>query len=729
LARSRIDRNTQLCQREEVREQLLTHYTAIEKGFNDQVGRADETLDYWDIYNCKLGSKQFYAGNARLFVPLVHNAVEARKTRLMGRLFPEAGRYLDITTEDGDIPHAVVALLELYVEQSELRTQVIPPLLVAGDVEGTYAVCVTWRSREKYVVSRETSPVRVGGIEHPDLEPVERIKSEKITDAYPVVEIIPDPDLLILPATSDSIEEALDAGGSVTTICRWTKERVQEQIDAGEIDAEYSAQMLAAMKRGDAGSSKRDVPKKLAEYAGIKAGGGYAEIYRTWLKIKIGKERRLVLAYFGGDDTILGCKLCPYWCDDPDIIFEPVRKFPGVGKGPSQIKPCADMQYAANDAINEGMDSATYSMLPIVMTDPEKNPKIGTMVMDLMAVWETSPRDTQPIAFPQLYQHAFDIVQAAERYISQTLGVNPAMIAQSTGVPGRKRTQAEVAMEQQVDLMSTDASATVVERVLTKIINKFAHYDAQFRDDEILVRSVGELGVKVEMQTVPPLQMGKRWQFKWRGVEAARTVQQVQQQISALNVITQMAQNPAVQQQGMRVNPVPFIRTLAENAFGPRMAPEIFEDIRDKFTIPAELENMMLDEAQEVPVSPLDDDAMHLQHHLPAAQQAALKTIDIMGVPVQSPVTLAYQRHIQAHQKQLQAKAQAQQMQQMMAQMQQAAGQGGPGQPGGGGRPGPRPGAQNVAPRANLQQPPGRIAPDQMRGGLVQMPRQRIGRA
>jgi len=33
----------------------------------------------------------------------------------------------------------------------------------------------------------------------------------------------------------------------------------------------------------------------------------------------------------------------------------------------------------ADDAVNEGMDSATYSLLPIIMTDPAKNPKVNTM--------------------------------------------------------------------------------------------------------------------------------------------------------------------------------------------------------------------------------------------------------------------------------------------------------------------------------------------------------------
>lgn len=711
MAKSRLTRSTQLAHREEVREQLLKVFEGIERGYREQVDRSDDVLDYWDIYNCRLTSKQFYAGNSRLFVPLVHNAVEARKTRFMGQLFPQAGRSVDVTTEDGEVPHAEMALLEMYCDKAELRTKLVPAMLVAGDVEGQYTVCVTWSTRKRHVVTRQTSPVKIGGIEHEGLGEIEKLVEETIEDSWPQVDIVPDPDFLVLPATSDTIDEALDAGGSVTALCRWSKARVEQAIADGEIDLgegeKYTAAMLMEQKRGDEGQT-RNVPKKLADAAGIKAGGQAALIYRTFTRIEIAGERRLVLAYYGGDDVILGCKLCPYWNDKADYITASVRKTPGVLKGQSQVKPCADMQYFANDVTNEGADSATYGLLPIIMTDPQKNPKYATMVADMMAVWETSPNDTKVLQFPPLYENAFSIVAAAERYINMTLGVNPAMLPQSTGSPKTKRNQAEVALEQQVDILSTDQACVVIEGVLSEVLERFAEYDAQFRDSEATVRSIGPLGVKAEMVTVPAGQMGKRWRYKWRGTSTKNTVQQIQQQISALNVIKGMSQDPQVAQAGYRVNPVPLMKTVADNAFGPDLAPQIFVSMQDELSFEPELENEMLGEGFQVPVSPLDNDATHLQAHVAYMQQHR-----DMLLP-HTPQAIAFQLHISAHQKQMQAKQQAQTMRTMMQQQQQRPAAAAPG---------PRPGATPAPPRGNVQQPPGRIAPDQMRGGLVQMPR------
>lgn len=700
--REKITRQTQLAKREDVAKQLRKVFASISEGFRKQSERSDGSMDYWDIYNCKLTSRQFYNGNSQLYVPLVHNGLEARKTRFLNTLFPQTGRYVEVTSEDGEIPHATMALLEMYVERAELKTKVAPALLLSGDVEGQLTLCATWGTKTRHTVSRETKPIKIAGIEHPDLEPVESLKEEVIEDSGPEADVVADADLLILPATAESVEAALDAGGSVTTICRWTETRVEELVDDGEIDEDLSAELLLEMRQPE-GQGMRNTAKHLADAAGIRAGGKFVLVYRTWAKIKIGKERRLVLAYFSGngdEDEILGCKLCPYWCDKADILSVPVRKMPGVAKGQSLVKPCADMQYAANDAVNEGMDSATYAMLPVILTDPVKNPRVDSMVMDLMAVWQTSPNDTRVLEFPQLFQHAFTIVQSAERYIMATLSVNAAMLPQSTGVPGRKRNQAEVAMEQQIDILGSSVEVGAAEGLLSELLRRWAEYDAQFRDEAITVRSVGELGVKAQMEEVPPLQMGKRWRFRWFGAEVARTTQQIQQQIAAINVLMPMSQSPSVAQAGYRMNLVPFIRTVTESAFGPRLAPEIFEKISDKLAMDPEIENLMLAERFVIPTSPMDDDPKHIQAHMQAMQ---------MQTDIAAKAQFAH--HIAAHQQQMQAKQAAQMMKQMMQQMQ-----------GGGGGGGPKPGGQPAMPRQG-RQPPGAIHPDQQRGGLVQMPR------
>jgi hypothetical protein len=160
---------------------------------------------------------------------------------------------------------------------------------------------------------------------------------------------------------------------------------------------------------------------------------------------------------------------------------------------------------------------------------------------------------------------------------------------------------------------------------------------------------------------------------------------------------------------------VPLMRTAAENAFGPRMAPEIFENIKEKLSIDPGIENTILAEGMHVTISPMDDDAQHMQSHAQAMQQQAGGDPQMANMAGADPHGV-FREHIMAHQAAMQAKS--------MAQMQQAA-MGAQGRPGGGppGQSrGPNPGATPQPPRIG-QQPNGAIHPDQIKGPGVSMPR------
>jgi hypothetical protein len=289
------------------------------------------------------------------------------------------------------------------------------------------------------------------------------------------------------------------------------------------------------------------------------------------------------------------------------------------------------------------------------------------------------------------------------------LSVSPAQIPQSTGLK-TKRNQAEIALEQQIEIQQTSDAVTGMETSgMTPLMQKFAKYDAQFRNKEKAVQSYGELGLKVEMVTVPPIQQGRRWEFEWYGVKANQIVQQVQQQIAAANVLRGLAKDPSVQQAGKRLNMVPIIQSVVESAFSARLAPKIFEDIRDAVAMDPELENQMLVLGLPVHTSTMDDDPKHIQLHMQVMQ----------GAPPGTPAQVEAAKHIAAHQQQMQMKQQAMAMAQMQAQ--------GGGRPSRGGGPPrqPQAGAQPAMPRAGGPPLPGRIHPDQMAraGTVIPMPR------
>jgi hypothetical protein len=351
-----------------------------------------------------------------------------------------------------------------------------------------------------------------------------------------------------------------------------------------------------------------------------------------------------------------------------------------------------DMQIFANDTINEGADTAHFSAMPIVMTDPEKNPRVGSMVLGLAAVWETSPKDTQFAQFPELWRSALERASAIEQRVQQSLGVNPSMVPQSTGKPGTKRNQAEIAMEQQVDVLTTSDVVTNIEGgILTPLVQRLVEYDHQFRDSPITIRMFGEMGRRAIMQDVEPIQMNHRFEFRWFGVEAARSAAQVQQQIGLLNILKAIPPMP-----GYRVDMAPAIVRICENVLGPIVGPLTIVSTKDNLTVDPEIENQMLESGFDLNVHPGDNDQQHMQAHM---QVLAL------GDPHGT-----IRAHLQKHQMQMQLKAQ------VAAQQQQGR------QPGGGG--GPQPGASPGQPHA-AKQPPGAIHKDAMTaaGGVVQMPR------
>lgn len=689
-------RGDDLTDQKGVRDYLLEVFAGVELGFANQQQRVNDILDYWDIYNCTLNSRQYYTGTSQIFVPIVHNAVNARVTRFINQIFPPSGRNVEVTSSDETLPDAITSLIENYISKSKLRTEVIPALIRNGDVEGQYNCYVDWTEIVRHVTTRVKKPLDLGesGLEDVS-EEVDDIEEVRVPDEHPVVEVLSDADVVVLPQTSDSVEKALAAGGSATIIRRWGKAKIRQLIKDGLIRKDAGERMLEALSKNSEPAAHRDVRQENIDTAGIKEGeDAYALIYETWLELRIGGENRRCRAFYGGEENILGCHLNPFWSDRLPLLSCPVDKVAGVFKGISKVKPCATLQYAANDAINEGMDSAAYALLPIVMTDPEKNPRVGSMVLATAAIWETSPQDTQFAEFPQLWREAFQIVAACKAQVAETLGVSPAAITQQASE--KRLSQAEIASEQQVDILSTaDAVTTLEAGILTPTVVLFAELDHQHRDQNILVRSYGQLGISAVMEDIAPLQMEKRYQFKWFGVEAARNAQQVQLQISGMNIFAGI---PPQLYPGHKLNLVPLLVQLAENMFGPRLAPLIFEDMRAQLSIPPEQENELLAEGIDCLVHPMDDDAKHLQVHMMLMQNG-----DPSGM---------VRVHMQRHQQSLQLKATQQMAQQAQLAALGGAGQGG--QPGQSGPPGLRPGAQPGTPRGGTQKPPGAIHQDEM---------------
>jgi hypothetical protein len=324
------------------------------------------------------------------------------------------------------------------------------------------------------------------------------------------------------------------------------------------------------------------------------------------------------------------------------------------------------------------------------------------MILSLAAVWEVSPNDTKFAQMPELWKEGLEIVATVRQQIFQTLSVNAAQITQGSGK--KKPGQAEIANEQQIDILTTNDAVTIIEEeILTPAISFMLELDHQFRDKDVMVRAYGPMGASSELQTIPPTQLDNAYYFRWFGVDQARNAQQIQQQIAALNVFRGI---PPQMYKGYVLDLGPVMSQMVENTFGPRLAPLTFKDTRKELGLPPEQENEMLLDGFVVPTHQEDDHQKHLMVHKQVLQQDAHGTV---------------RGHMRMH---LEAMASAMSEQQQSTAPGQPPGQ--PGAPGGAGpgMPGqpPRIGAQPQPPKG-IQQPPGMIHPDQMRDPRM-MPRQ-----
>lgn len=688
----------------------------ILRGFEDQKERSDDQQRFWEAYHCVINECQYYHGIAEIYFPIIHDAVNARATRFVNQMFPQGGRSVEVVAADGSRHASLVGLLEHYLREAQFETQVMKPLCRNGDIEGQYNLYMGWLELTRHLVSRETqAPIDPAtGAEMPGPEMMDIIE-EEVVIGRPAFEVLHDCDVLVLPQTADSIEEALEAGGSVTIVRRWSKAKIDQMIASGEIKKDEGKALKDEMSKISEGEINPQ--KKLLEHIGIDGKGKEATVWETWTKLPLkdgayneNGDRLLCRVYFGPGRKILGAKRNPYWNDLCPLLSAPVEKVAGVFKGISLIQHVASLQYEANDAVNEGADAATLSAGPIIRRDTEKTNTVP--VLAIGAVWD-APKDAfELMAFPDLTPRAVTRVQMALQAIFQSLGVNPSMLPQQTRAG--KPNQAQIAQEQQVDLLTTAEGVKVLSQMIaTPALGMMVDFDYQFRDKDILVRAFGNMGREAVIEEVAPLQNRAGFTFTWRGAEQVKLMMAMKQEgIAFVNVVRPMS--PQLAAEGIELRTAPLIEAMATNIFGPILGSQVIVDKRQQLTIDAEMEVEMMLDGHETHPHPLDND----QQKIPIFFKALQERGDPHGL---------IRVRLQEQQRQMQMKAQAQ-MQKAMQQQMSGNGppQGGPAGPmmRPGGAPGmPQPGVAPAGPR-QIKGPPGMVHPDRgPAAGMIAMPR------
>jgi len=673
----------------EIYEKCEKMYPKLLKGYQNRE-EADESIEeYWSIFNADPDDNQAYVGNSKCYLPVVRDAIVARSKRALKQLFPSKYKHVEAVGSDNQNPQPQLALLEHYIRKTKLRS-VVRSMLMAGDVTGQWNVYIDWQRTSRNVsnmIKRNPIVTDVEGAELEIADPneeVDELETTEVVDEGPDIVDFATEDFIVVPPTCTNLNKA-----EITCLkLRMSQEQIKGLMDEGifVIDEESDLGAWVDQRKG----KEKVVPdKKRTADAGIKTEGTlkYALIY--WAQAYLtdpedeDKGKCLMDIYFAGDKDIIGIVKAPAWGQKRSVISAPVERTAGSFNGISKIEAVKRLQWNLNDFWNMGQDSAMYSLLPIVMTDPDKNPNYAMMVFGLAAVWPVDPKSTQFQNFPQLWKDAAGMCENIKAQIHQSLDVNEMMMG---AMPkGRKNNAAMGAQQQEQSVAVTDHAERFEDEILNEIMERFFEYDAQYRKEDLTVLSQGDIGIKASMQVIPPQQWGERYFFQWTGTAYTNNLNRMQQQIAFMNVLRGI---PPQQLNGRKLDITPILENMCENVFGAELAGKVLIDERNKYSVPPALEDEMLINGIMVEVHEGDDDAAHIQDH----QQSAVKTGDPTGL---------IRTHIQRHMKQMEEKRQK------AAPPPQQPGQ--PGVPGGAGPgvPGtPRMGAQ-PAPQRPMQQPPG----------------------
>ena len=670
--------------------QLDDLFDLVIAGFDDKSEQSQDIDRFWDVYNCVLNENQSYFGTSQVYVSAVADAVDALTTRDNNMLFPVNGRYATAIGPGGLVPYDLLGLLDQYVRDTKMRENIAPCLLRTGKVTSDYILSVGWKKKKYHTIKKKQTTEVTDETDAPieGMDPIADIEEDEIEVGGPQLQVLDPRDVCFLPSTADTVEDC----DIVVERLHYSKRAVKEAVADGIFEEEAAEELLDNFSATTTGN-EIDTTKKATANLGIRLnskGNKVAIIYRVWSEIKLkGKERRMCVSYFGGNKIKLACKRNPYWNDRVPVLHQAARKLPGAINGKSIFYKVEDIQYALNDVINEGLDSSQYSMMPITAVDPAKNPRSGSMVLNMGALWEVAPGDVKFMEFPQLWEAAFKMAGALSDRIMQSMGINPALLPH--GNAGKKPTQAQVAQEQQVAQESVADNIAILENgIFNQVLAWFHDLDYQYREKSVSVKLFGQMGLQSKMMEVEPLDAYTEYNFQWYGTEGTKAVQQVQQQIAAMNVLSKI---PPQALNGRKIDLGPVAEQIVEVAFGPRIAPNVLIDQRHQQSIDPNDENEMLLHGFQVTVQMMDNDVEHIKSHMMAMKQHAGQHIDL------------FKMHIMAHMKQLAAKSA-----EAAGGQKRGSGQPQPGGQPGGGTPG---GAQPQIARP-AQQPPGAIHEDQM---------------
>jgi hypothetical protein len=263
----------------------------------------------------------------------------------------------------------------------------------------------------------------------------------------------------------------------------------------------------------------------------------------------------------------------PYWHKRPPFLLGRMGTMQGRIYGTGFVEAIRQLNILLNDQTNQAMDCATYTLNPVVMTNPnyvlgalsQMEPGVQWLVTDINAAvrFDRPPGD--------LIQGGSILTTQTQAWINDFIGAPP--VLQGGASPGRAQktatglnvaqTNARLPLQEIVRLCEED--------VWSPNLGMFNSLDQQYADDDLMVPSDG----RRVLLRIPPDELAGDWLFDW--MASTQTNNQAIKGSQISEALTLMA-NPQIQlllkENGAKVNPVPLLKRLYTEVFG-------FRDVGD----------------------------------------------------------------------------------------------------------------------------------------------------
>lgn len=263
----------------------------------------------------------------------------------------------------------------------------------------------------------------------------------------------------------------------------------------------------------------------------------------------------------------------PYWHKQPPFLLGRMGTVQGRIYGTGFVEAIRQLNILLNDQTNQSMDSATYTLNPVVITNPnyvlgalsQMEPGVQWLVSDINAAirFDRPPGD--------LIQGGSILMAQTQAWINDFGGAPP--VLQGGAAPGRAfKTATGVGTAQRNAALPLQEIVRLCEEdVWSPNLALFNSLDQQFANEDLMVPSDGRRA----LLRVSPNSLAGDWLYDWMAsTQTSNQTVKGSQIAEALNLMANPQIQMLLKENGVKVNPVPLLKRLYTEVFG-------FRDVDD----------------------------------------------------------------------------------------------------------------------------------------------------